>query len=179
VSCNAQLRKAIDDYELRVDDQSGAIDDIVRFYSALPIANREITSKLFEGQREQYIDGFITTRNSCNMDPNSYSMPVFHFVPALGRRFGLSLLELHAVQMAAQLVPHTYAFFSISCEILLQTEPSKLPRRYRRGYGFGHLVAGLTLDLFNESCSAMKSNGKKQTFRRFSNYAKPKLPSLE
>jgi hypothetical protein len=58
--------------------------------------------------------------------------------------FNLNLPELHPVQMSFQVLPNTCTFF----EKLLHLEPSQIPDTFRKGCGFGHLLASIIVDLF-------------------------------
>lgn len=147
------------------------------FMRTFPIKRRNITHQLFEGESKMFVHGFYTLRNPCNLDPDAYSQPVLYFVPVLGRRFNLNLLELHSVQMASQVIPHTYAFFSIACRMILHLNPSQVPSLHRKGYAFGRLIAGLSIKLFEHARSSLRDANKKQDFCRFRNYSKPRLPS--
>jgi hypothetical protein len=66
-------------------------------------------------------------------------------------------------------------FFGVASGMLLQLNPSQVPVEYRRGYGFGYLLARIVVDLFQASRDA----GVQQTFRRWNNYREPSVPSRE
>jgi hypothetical protein len=114
-------------------------------------------------------------KNKCNMDPTSFSMPVIDMVPRLGCHFNLNMMELHSCQIAYQVLPHTCVFFGIAAETLLQLPPSRIPRGYREGHGFGYLLAKVMLDLFETA----RKLGAPQDFRRFNLYKDPSVPDRQ
>ena len=59
------------------------------------------------------------------MDPTSYSMTVLYCTVRLAVYHNLSLPELHSVQMAFKVLPHTCVFFGVASEMLLQIEPKR------------------------------------------------------
>jgi hypothetical protein len=107
ISCNAQQRKSIDDYKLRCDDFEEALTAIEHVYPNLEPDQRSVTTALFNGQTVEFVPGFSTISNKCNMDPTSYSMMVIYCTVRLAVYHNLSLPELHLVQMAFQVLPHT------------------------------------------------------------------------
>jgi hypothetical protein len=84
-----------------------------------------------------HVPGFFSIRNSCNMDPTSYSMTVLDCTVRLGRHHNLSLPELHSVQMTYHILPHTCMFFGVASQMLQEVKTSQLPASYQKGYGFG------------------------------------------
>jgi hypothetical protein len=58
----------------------------------------------------------------------------------------LSLPELHSVQMAFCVLPHTCMFFGITSRMLLEVNPNQIPASYRKGYAFGYLLASMIVD---------------------------------
>jgi hypothetical protein len=99
-------------------------------------------------------------------------MPVINSVPRLAVHFNLNAMEIHSCQSAYQVLPHTCAFFGIATEMLLQLPPSRIPKRYREGYGFGYMLANIMVDLFK----AARDSGIPQDFRCFSHYQEPVVP---
>jgi hypothetical protein len=175
ISCNAQQRKSIDDYKLRCSEFGKPLLAIEQVYREMEPSRRSVTAELFLGEQVEYVPGFPTIRNECNMDPASYSMPVLSGTVWLGKHFNLSLPELHSVQIAFQVLPHSCMFFGVASEMLLQLKPSQIPADYRRGYGFGYLLACIVVDMFQAS----RDSGVQQTFRRWNNYREPLVPSRE
>jgi hypothetical protein len=109
------------------------------------------------------------------MDPTSYSMTVIDCTVRLVVYHNLSLPELHSVQMAFQVLPHTCLFFGVASEMLLRIEPKRIPTQYRNGCGFGYLLSNIIIDLFLLS----RESGVPQKYRRWSNYREPSVPTTE
>ena len=172
LSCNVQQRKSIDNYKIRCSEFGQPLLAIEEVYRGMEVSRLSVTPALFEGKQVEYLPGFPTITNKCNMNPNSYSMPVFSCTVRLGRHFNLTLPELHSVQIAYQLLPHTLMFFGVATEMLLQLEPSQIPDTFRIGYGFGYLFGTILLDVFELTREA----GGPQGFRRFSLYREPSVP---
>jgi hypothetical protein len=148
ISCNAQQRKSIDDYKLRCSDFGEPLLAIEQVYGEMNQSRRSVSAALFDGNQVMHGPGFWTIRNECNMDPTSYSMTVLDCTPMLGRHHNLSLPELHSIQMAFHVLPHTCMFFGVASPMLLEVEPSQIPASYRKGYGFGFLLASMMVELF-------------------------------
>jgi hypothetical protein len=148
ISCNAQQRKSIDDYQTRCSECGEPLLATEKVYREMDVSRRSVTHALFEGKQVEYVPGFGCMQNECNMDPTSYIMLVLSCIVKLGLHFDLNLPELHSVQMAFQVFPHSCMFFGVATETLLHLNPSQIPSTYRRGYGFGHLLANLIVDLF-------------------------------
>jgi hypothetical protein len=173
LSCNAQQRKSIDDYKLRCSDFGKPLMAIEEVYRQMEPCRRSISCALFQEEQTEYVPGFLTIRNECNMDPTSYSMPVLFYTARLGSHFNLNMPELHSVQMTFQVLPHTCLFFGVASQMLLELKPSQIPVNFRKGYGFRYLLASIIVDLFQ----LIRRPGKAQTWRRWSNYREPSVPS--
>jgi hypothetical protein len=132
-----------------------------------------VTGDLFQGKQVEYVTGFSTIQNECNMDPSLYSMPVLFCTVRLGIHHNLSLPELHLVQIAFQVLPHSCMFFGIASDMLAQLQPSQIPATFQSGYGFGYLLTSIIVDLFLASRAA----GIPQKYRRWSNYREPTIPA--
>ncbi len=126
ILCNAQQRKSIDDYKLRCSEFGKPLLAIEQVYREMDPSRRSVTGNLFQGKQVEYVPGFTTIRNECNMDPTSYSMPVLSCTVRLGKHFNLNLPELHLVQIAFQVLPHSCMFFGVASEMLLQLQPSQI-----------------------------------------------------
>jgi hypothetical protein len=120
-----------------------------------------------------HVPGFFTIRNECNMDPMSYSLTILDSTARLGRDHNLSLPELHSVQMAYHVLPHTCMFFGVSSRMLLEADTNQIPASYRKGYGFGFLLASVMVELFMHT----RESGIQQDYRRFSCYREPLVPT--
>lgn len=105
------------------------------------------------------------------MDPLGYSLPVLDYTVRLAKHFNLNLMEIHSVQIACQVLPNSYVFYGIACQMLLQLHPSKVPKNYRRGYGFGFLIARIAVDAFE---TFRETDGLQP--RRFNSYDDPVVP---
>lgn len=175
MSLNGQQRKSIDDFKKRVTDQGGAIHALETVYAQMEPSQQTITPALFAGHVIEYVPGFPTVRNPCNMDPTSYSLPVVDCVVRLFCHFNLSIPEVYSVQMAFQILPNTTIFFGIASQMLLNIPPSKIPSSCRSRFGFGHLLANLIVNLFR----TFRESGSQQNFRRFNYYKEPSVPSRQ
>ncbi len=102
-------------------------------------------------------------------------MTVLDCTVMLGGHHNLSLPELHSVQMAYQVLPHTCMFFGVASRMLLEVEPNQIPSSYRKGYGFGFLLASMMVELFMRT----RESGIRQDFRRFSCYREPLVPTRD
>jgi hypothetical protein len=65
------------------------------------------------------------------MDPTSYSMTVIDCIVRLAVSHNVSLTELHSVQMAFQVLPHTCVFFGVASKMLLRIKPKRIPTQYQ------------------------------------------------
>ena len=175
ISCNAQQRKSIDDYKLRCSNFGEPLLAIEQVYGEMNQSRRSVSCALFDGNQVMHVPGFWTIRNECNMDPTSYSMTVLDCTPMLGRHHNLSLPQLHSVQMAFHVLPHTCMFFGVASRMLLEVESSQIPASYRKGYGFGFLLASMMVELFLR----IRESGVRQDYRRFSYYREPLVPTHE
>jgi hypothetical protein len=119
LSYKAQQRKSIDDYKLCWDDFEEALLAIKQMYRKLAQGPRSVTSALFKGKLAKSVPGFKTITSEFNMDPKSYSMTVINCTIRLARYHNLSLPELHSLQMAFQVLPHTCMFFGVASKMLL------------------------------------------------------------
>jgi hypothetical protein len=59
--------------------------------------------------------------------------------------------------------------------MLLEVDPSQILASYRKGYGFGFLLASMMVELF--MCT--RESGIRQDYLRLSCYRKPSVPSSE
>ncbi len=148
ISCNAQQRKSIDDYKLRCSDFGELLAAIEKVYGEMDRCRRSISFALLGGEQIMHVPGFFTIRNECNMDPTSYSMTVLDSTARLGRDHNLSLPEMHSVQMAYHVLPHTCMFFGVASRMLLEVDTNQIPASYRKGYGFGFLLASALVEFF-------------------------------
>jgi hypothetical protein len=173
ISCNAQQRKSIDNYKLRCSDFGKPLLAIEQVYREMDPCRHLVTRGLFRGQQVEYVPGFLTIQNECNMDPSSYSMPVLGSTVRLGRHHNLSLPKLYSLQITFQVLPHSCMFFGIATEMLLQLQPSQIPATFRKSYGFGYLFANIVVNLFMLTRKA----GVSQKIRQWSNYREPLVPA--
>jgi hypothetical protein len=175
ISCNAQQRKSIDNCKLRCSDFGEPLLAIEQVYGEMNQSGRSVSAALFNGNQVMHVPGFWTIRNECNMDPTSYSMTVLDCTLMLGRHHNLSLPELHSVQMAFDVLPHTCMFFGVASRMLLEVEPNQIPASYRKGYGYGFLLASMMVELF----LCIRESGVRQNYRRFSYYRERLVPTRE
>ena len=84
----------------------------------------------FGGEQIMHVPSFFTIWNECNMDPTSYSMTVLDSTARLGRDHNLSLPEMHSVQMAYHVLPHTCMFFGVASRMLLEVDTNQIPASY-------------------------------------------------
>jgi hypothetical protein len=130
---------------------------------------------LLGGGQIMHVPGFFTIRNECNMDPTSYSMTVLDSTARLGRDHNLSLPEMHSVQIAYHVLPHTCMFCGVASRMLLEVNTNQIPASYQKGYGFGFLLASVMVALFMRT----RESGIRQDYRRFSCYREQLVPARD